>query len=157
MGPEEVRFIADSMLGRLSKWLRIMGFDTYYRPFYRDSTISDLIKDGYLLLTRHKSKTIQYPNTLFILSDKVGEQLQEMRKRGYLHRDKSRWFTRCVTCNNTLREVSLEDARENIPDYIFYQNIPAVRFCPSCLKYYWPGSHRDRMIIQLEEWGIAGA
>ena len=149
------RFLADSMLGRLAKWLRVMGYDTHYQPFYKEGMIGPLIHDGRLLLSRHKPTIDKYPNSLLILSDKVQRQLEEVRAQGYLSLNNAIWFSRCLTCNTLLNEASVEDAREKIPEYVFYQNITTgLRFCRSCERFFWPGSHRRRMITQLEEWGF---
>lgn len=149
------RFLSDSMLGRLTKWLRIMGYDTHYQTFYKEGTMGPLIHDGRLLLSRHRSTVNKYPNSLLILSDNVQRQLEEMRVHGYFALDNARWFTRCLACNTFLKEASVEDAREKIPEYVFYQNITTgLGFCCSCERYFWPGSHRMRMISQLEKWGF---
>ena len=154
MEPHGIRFLADSMLGRLAKWLRVMGYDTHYQSLYKKGVIRDLIGDGRLLLTRHRPTVDIYPNSLLILSDQVHRQLEEIRARGYLTLDAPQWFGRCLTCNTPLKEASAEDARENIPEYVFYQNITGLRFCSSCRRYFWPGSHTKRMINQLKEWGF---
>lgn len=150
----EVRFVADTMLGRLAKWLRAMGCDTYYRPFYEEGTIARFVHDGRLLLSRHRRIINQHPGSLLILNGHVKEQLLEIKDRGYLTIDRSKWFSRCLICNLRLCKVDREAARENIPEYIFYQNIPEIHSCPSCGRHFWPGSHRRRMIRQLDEWGF---
>jgi uncharacterized protein with PIN domain len=149
------RFIADSMLGRLAKWLRVMGYDTHYQPFYREGMIAELVHDGRLLLSRNRPTINRYPDSLLILSDKVQGQLEEIKTRGLLILDSTGWFSRCLTCNTLLQEASLEDAREKIPEYTLYQNVTTgLRFCASCGRFYWPGSHRKSMTAKLEEWGF---
>jgi len=148
-------FIADSMLGRLAKWLRVMGYDTHYQPYYNEGVIATLIHDGRLLLSRHRPAIDMYPDSLLILSDKVQGQLEEMKEHGCLALDNAGWFSRCLICNTLLQEASLEDARAKIPEYVLYQNIAAgLSFCASCGRFFWPGSHRKRMTAQLEEWGF---
>ena len=154
MSSTEKKFLADSMLGRLAKWLRVMGFDTHYRPFYNENTIARIVLDGFILLSRNRKRICRYPHSMLILSDTVEGQLQEMRNIGYIPSPGSKWFTRCLQCNHLLRAVHVEDARENIPEYIYHMNIKEIRFCPSCARYYWPGSHRHRMIDQLKKWGF---
>lgn len=151
---QEIRFLADSMLGRLAKWLRVMGFDTHYQPIYKFDTLDRLICDGRLLLSRNRHITDKYPDSLFIHSDHVKDQLQEIRESGLFPEYASEWFERCLNCNTILEYTSLADAREHIPEYIYYQNITGVRFCPSCGRFFWPGSHRNTMISQLAEWGF---
>lgn len=154
MESSEIRFLADSMLGRLAKWLRVMGYDTHYQQFYQGGAIENLLHHGRLLLTRHKPTLDKYPDSLLIFSDKVQGQLKEVKERGYLIEDQSKWFSRCLICNTPLEEAHVEDAPKDIPEYILHQNITVLSFCNLCGRYYWPGSHRNRMIIQLEGWGF---
>jgi uncharacterized protein with PIN domain len=153
-GTEEVKFLADSMLGKLAKWLRILGYDTAYRSHYRPGFLDLIIKEDRHLLSRHKETADQYAGALLIHADRVGEQLNELKQLIPLAPDRSNWFSRCLICNVVLREAEVDEARENVPEYVFYQNTKEIRFCPSCGRYYWPGSHRKRMISQLEEWGF---
>ncbi|MFH1351818.1 MAG: Mut7-C RNAse domain-containing protein [Pseudomonadota bacterium] len=150
----EERFLADSMLGRLAKWLRVMGYDTHYQGFYREGMLQYFIGEGRKLLSRDKKTVRKYPNPLLILSGHVRDQLREIESTGYLIQRKERWFSRCLICNVTLSEANAEEALKNVPEYVYYQNIKGVHFCPSCGRYFWPGSHRERMIRQLEGWGF---
>ena len=118
----EIRFLADCMLGRLAKWLRVMGWDTHYQPVYKEGGIDSLVHDGRVLLSRHRSVINLYSGSLLIQSDHVKEQLQEIQSEGYLRDDRPKWFIRCLTCNTPLKKVSIEETIENIPEYVFYQN-----------------------------------
>ena len=149
-----MRFVADSMLGKLAKWLRILGYDTHYQPYYRHGVIDQLLKEDRCLLSRHKEISDQYGNALLLHADQVGEQLAELKNMANLAPERSNWFSRCLICNSLLREVRQDEASENVPEYVFYQNMAGIRSCPSCGRYYWPGSHRTRMIRQLREWGF---
>jgi uncharacterized protein len=140
------------MLGRLSKWLRVMGCDAHYQPFYLEGIIDRLIREDRMLLSRNRRITDKYISSLFIESEQPGTQLQEIRKKGYLSLNRSQWFTRCLACNIQLIRISIEDAKANIPEYIFSQNNSEIRFCPLCGRYFWPGSHKIRMMRQLSEW-----
>lgn len=150
----EMRFVADSMLGRLAKWLRVLGYDTLYQPFYREGLIGELVQEGRKLLSRHRATAAQHPNSILIRSDRVKDQLHEMKRAGAITSDRSKWFSRCLICNIPLEQAEATDARENVPEYIFYQSTSGIQFCPSCARYFWPGSHRESMIRQLEEWGF---
>ena len=131
-----------------------MGYDTHYQSFYTKEMISRFVDDGRTLLSRHKPTVHQYSNSLFIRSDHVKEQLHEIKNEGYIIPDRSHWFTRCLTCNVLLEKADAEDARENVPEYVFHKNMNGIRFCTSCNQYFWPGNHRKNMIRQLEEWGF---
>ena len=142
------------MLGKLAKWLRIMGYDTLYQSYYRPGIIDRLMKEDRCLLSRHKETVDQYTAALLLHADRVGEQLAELRQVIPLTRDQPNWFSRCLICNVLLKEAKAGEAQGNIPEYVFYQNTAGIRFCPSCGRYYWPGSHRAKMMSQLREWGF---
>jgi uncharacterized protein with PIN domain len=150
----EARFVADPTLGRLAKWLRVMGYDTTYQPFYRKDTIPELVREGRILLYRQQAPVTHYPSSLMIHSDHIKEQLHEMKDIGAITPDRSKWFRRCLICNILLEEANATAARQNVPEHVIYQSPSVIRFCPSCGRHFWPGSHRERMNRQLEEWGF---
>ena len=94
----EARFIADSTLGRLTKWLRVMGYDTIYQSFYRKDTIAELVREGRILLYRQQATVTHYPSSLLIRSDHLEAQLHEMEDMGAITPERSRWFSRCLIC-----------------------------------------------------------
>ncbi len=142
------------MLGRLAKWLRVLGYDTHYQSHYRPGVLDKFVREGRLLLSRRSGTTTGYPDALLIRGNRVGEQMIELKERIHLAPDRSHWFTRCLICNAVLEQVNAHEARENVPEYVFYQNMPGIRSCSSCGRYYWPGSHRTRMLKQLATWGF---
>ncbi|MFC1891510.1 Mut7-C RNAse domain-containing protein [Thermodesulfobacteriota bacterium] len=149
-----IRFVADGMLGRLAKWLRILGYDTHYQPFYQEPVMNQYIKEGRLLLSRHRSITEHYSKSFLIKADTVKNQLYEMRNSKFIKSARSMWLTRCLICNLPLQKATPETARDIIPEYVFNQNHKDFRFCGSCKRYFWPGSHRDRILNQLKIWGF---
>lgn len=141
-----MKFLADSSLGRLSKWLRILGYDTVYsrgdadRIFLRKAE-----KEGRAVLTRRKDVLArQHPGiVLFVESDRVEGQLVEVLGKLYLTPQPEAFFTICLQCNMSLREVLRDDVRSRIPDYV-YQTQREFRLCTGCGRVYWPGTHRER-------------
>ncbi len=142
------------MLGRLAKWLRVLGYDTHYQRFYPSGVLKGLIGPERILLTRDRGLVKCLPETLLIHSNRVGEQLREVATQTGMTPDTSRWFSRCLICNELLKAAEMEEARERIPEYVYYQGISKIHVCPSCGRYYWQGSHRERMTKQLGEWGF---
>jgi len=70
-----ILFVADTMLGKLAKYLRVMGYDTFYQKGYPDQRLSELVKEGRILLTRNHATATQYSNSVFIDHDLVKDQL----------------------------------------------------------------------------------
>ena len=149
-----MKFLADSMLGRLAKWLRVLGYDTHYQRFYPRGTLEDLLREERRLLSRNRNLLTCFPETLLIHSNRVGDQLREVATQTDMALDRSTWFSRCLVCNELLETTEAEEAREHIPEYVFYQGLSKIQMCSSCGRYFWPGSHRERMIKQLGEWGV---
>ena len=152
-----MRFVADTMLGKLARWLRVLGYDTHYQPRYRPGDIDHFVKHGRIILSRHKKMADRYDNGVLLYSNHTGEQMAELKEKIGLVSDSSRWFSRCLVCNEVLKHVHPQQAGESIPDYIFYQysKTNMIRSCPSCGRYYWPGSHREKMLEQLRNWGLS--
>ena len=148
------KFLADAMLGRLAKWLRVMGCDTHYQPSYGPGQIISFVKGGRLLLTRNSQLLSRSKGAVFVRPDRVREQLRDLHRQGWIQADRKSWFTRCVLCNELLLDAPLESARENVPEHVFFNSPSGISFCPSCNRFFWPGSHRQNMLAQLEAWGF---
>jgi uncharacterized protein with PIN domain len=148
------KFVADAMLGKLAKWLRIMGYDTHYQSCYKPGRIQSLAREGRILLTRNLRAARGREGLVVILSDHVREQLGQLKEEGFIEVDQTKWFTRCMLCNEALCDAAPEAARENVPEYVFFEHPEGIRFCLSCRRFFWPGSHRQKMVAQLQAWGF---
>jgi len=149
-----ILFVADSMLGKLAKYLRVMGYDTFYQTSYPDQRLSELVMEGRILLTRNHATARLYSNSISIDSDLVKDQLKAVDRTLRLARDHKDWFSRCLICNSPLTRPEEEIARENIPDFVFFNYKERILFCPTCKRFYWPGTHRERMLERLKDWGF---
>jgi uncharacterized protein with PIN domain len=146
-------FVVDSMLGTLAKYLRIMGYDAAYQPHYTEQRIQELVGEGRVLLTRSRERAARYENSIIVDRDLVRDQLAVLDGAVRLDRNQERWFRRCIRCNSPLEKAEEEVARGQVPDYVFITLRDKIRFCPSCRRCYWPGTHRDRMVAILRDWG----
>ncbi|MBD3167478.1 twitching motility protein PilT [bacterium] len=158
--PEPVLFVADVHLGRLAHYLRMLGFDTVYEtPDPGDpQLLATALKEDRVLLSqdRHLLMHGSLQHGCLLRSRDPIEQMKELIARYGLART-ARPFSRCMECNTVLTkpEPTLLD---QLPDKVQerYRNKPeALRYCPTCARAYWPGSHWDRMIGYLREWGVA--
>lgn len=147
----EPRFVVDCNLGRLARYLRLLGFDTLYRNDYSDREIAALADDEKrIVLTRdrallqHKIITHGY----FVRATRPRDQVREVLSRFDLYR-KVAPYSRCARCNGELVETDKQAvaARLEPKTRKYYDRF---RVCRSCGQVYWEGSHHRRMRALLE-------
>jgi uncharacterized protein with PIN domain len=151
---EPVRFAADRMLGRLAKWLRVLGQDVIYgRHLSGYGLIHAARRDNRLILTRdHGLKNKQPPPCLLIESNLYPEQLRQVVRECNLKIGEA-LFTRCLNCNSVLQPRSKESVRNAVPPYVFATE-ENFCCCPNCGRVYWPATHHQRMLDELRKIGI---
>ena len=148
MGNEQAkRFAVDIMLGKLAKWLRVLGFDARSMPLDR-SVIGALLSSGLIPVTR-REKLSDVEGVLFIRRDHQFDQLKELISSLHIAADELRPFSRCSVCNAELLHLPGEAALGAVPDYVFETAVD-FRKCPECERVYWPGSQRQKMIDRIE-------
>ncbi len=144
-GGETPRFLADAMLGRLAKWLRILGYDAEYFPGEDDDLLRQAWRENRVLLTRdtHLLRRRRLPPHLFIQSDHVREQLRQVVTALRLD-PAAPPARRCVCCNAVLQPRHKAEVLGLVPEFVWSQQ-QAFWACPRCQRIYWAGTHRQRM------------
>jgi hypothetical protein len=146
------RFVADAMLGRLARWLRVLGFDTLYDTALHDPALVRIADaEGRVLLTRDRLllRELRPARSLEIRHDRPLEQLHAVVEALALD-PPVELFTRCMVCNTLLSEDIAGDAALQLLPPDFDERPPFVRLCTGCGRVYWFGSHTRRMRITLE-------
>lgn len=175
LGPEAVpgegrpgappRFLADVMLGRLARWLRLVGYDAAWEADASDERlVRRALDEGRILLTRDRRLPDEWRvrNVLVVEAEDPLLQLRDVVERLELdwRRDV---FTRCSRCNVALKEVDageLEAAQGTaeagaggaggaVPAGVLERE-RRFRRCPACDRVYWAGDHTRRMRTRLE-------
>jgi uncharacterized protein len=149
--PDEVRFAADRMLGRLVKWLRVIGQDVIYGPHLTGyGLIRAARRENRLILTRDRGlKKKHPPEFIFIASDRYSEQVRQIVEACGIKPWDS-LFTRCLNCNSLLQPRSKALVEKIVPPYVFSTQENFV-WCPKCRRVYWPATHHDRMLEELKK------
>lgn len=146
------RFLADAMLGRLARWLRTLGFDTFYDPAVHDPELVALAAaEGRVLLTRdrHLVEHLRPQRALLITHDTPLDQLREVVTACGLT-EPAALFSRCAMCNGVLRPATPDEVATLVPEASRAQPGPVAR-CPGCGRVYWEGSHTRRMRDSLSQ------
>lgn len=173
--PESVRFLADRTVGKLARWLRILGYDTLYWPQLTPvGLLAEGRRQGRVILSRNirilqgrrvspSSRSDETrrpwvkdaPACVFIRSDHFRQQLKQVVETLGLEVT-SAVLNRCVACNQVLQVVSKAEVEARVPAYV-WSTQSAFRRCPGCGRIYWPASHRDHILAELERLGLAAA
>jgi hypothetical protein len=145
-----MKFLCDHMLGTLAKWLRFLGYDTAYPGPLDDTALLELAqREGRVLLTRDKELASRGPETLGILSDRLDEQLQEVRRAFQITAANA--LTRCSVCNGQVARLGAEDVRGAVPESVLSRHTEFWR-CPDCRRVYWKGSHYEALASAVSKW-----
>ena len=148
----DLKFIPDVHLGKLVKYLRLCGFDTYYDKNISDKALIGIsVADKRIILTRDKGllKNKRVTHGYWIRSSNPGEQFKEVFIRFDL-KSSLQPFTRCLECNDTLEDVN----KEEISDHLLPKTIKYFREfkkCKGCARIYWEGSHYEKMKKQIKK------
>jgi len=151
--PEPLRitkFVLDVHLGKLARYLRMLGFDSLYENNYSDPQIIDIsIKEKRIILTRDigifKNRLVTHG--YWLRSQKPKEQLTEVINRFNLS-NSFKPFNRCIECNGSIQVVDKQKIANKLKPKTkkyfneFYQ-------CTICERVYWEGSHYHRMIERI--------
>ena len=150
-----MKFLVDSNVGRLARWLRIAGFDTMFINGIDDNRLVRIaLSEGRVLLTKdtqimkRRLVTSGRLKVILIESDEVKAQLHQVVKTLHLSNQLSP-FTICLECNQPLVPTEREVVKELVPPYV-YQTKTQYMQCPNCQRIYWQGTHWQRMTKELE-------
>jgi uncharacterized protein with PIN domain len=151
-----VRFIVDSNVGRLARWLRIAGFDTLFIKGIDDNRLVRIALDENRVLATRDTQIMKRRvaatgrlKVIFIRDDGVKSQLRQVFSALNLAGQVSP-FSLCIECNEPLAPRAREEVENLVPPYV-YQTQTQYMQCPACRRVYWRGSHWERMARELDE------
>jgi uncharacterized protein with PIN domain len=136
-------FVCDIMLGRLSRYLRILGLDSPCAKNPDPPDTWERAKEPPYFFTK-RLKGPSYERTVRIRSDRIMEQLAEVRHIIAPYVDPDTVMSRCIECNIQLVATARADIEHHVPEYVYHHH-KDFKQCPSCKKVYWGGSHTEKM------------
>ena len=152
----ETRFIADNNVGKLARWLRLMGYDTL---LLRQKDVSQMIKaalnEGRVILTKdgefmkRRLVTKGRLRAIHIKEDEVERQVRKVLAALSLD-SHFKPFSRCLECNLTLIARDKEEVKGLVPGHVFESQTTYTQ-CPACHRIYWPGTHWQAMVRKLDD------
>jgi len=148
----DVKFIADDHLGKLSRYLRIIGRDClYYRVISDDALMEISKKENRVVLSRDWNLYRYIPSQryFFIRSQNTVLQLKDVCE--HFHIDPFlRMFERCIVCNTLLVPIDKKDVLSRVPPKSYAWK-KEFKECRGCKRVYWPGTHYEAMISCIRD------
>ncbi|UCE90193.1 MAG: Mut7-C ubiquitin/RNAse domain-containing protein [Pseudomonadota bacterium] len=141
-----LRFVADTHLGKLARYLRMLGFDTLYRCDYDDAELATISREQHrVLLSRDRALVEErgLTHTWRVRATRPREQVAEVLQRFDLYAE-AQPFTRCMECNAPIEPVTKNEVLARLQHDTVRVHERFWR-CPRCERIYWQGSHYQRM------------
>lgn len=146
----DYRFIADTNVGKLAKWLRILGYDTLFlNPVEDDELLQVARLEDRVLVTRDRALVARrmvrrgLVRALLVQSDQWQDQLRQV-VLGLELELPAEGFSRCLRCNVALAPQEREQVRDRVPPYVFSTQ-QVFKECPQCGRIYWRGTHWEHV------------
>lgn len=141
------RFLLDVHLGRLARFLRLLGFDSLYENTFSDRDIADTLPrdPGRILLTRDREllKKKVVTHGYWVRATEKEQQVKEVLRRFDLFALISP-FTVCLACNGRIAPVEKEAMIDLLPPKV-RERFESYTWCPACRRIYWQGTHYEKM------------
>ncbi len=155
MPTQKYRFIVDQMLGRLAKWLRLLGFDTFYSSEIEDRELLRIAREeGRIIITRDtglmQRREIKKGRTkaIFINQDTLDDQLKQLAQDLQITRANRNPY--CAICNIPVELVEKRAVKDYVPEYVYATQKNFTK-CPRCGRYYWQGTHWQHIEERLDQ------
>lgn len=149
--PLDYKFIADCHLGKLSKYLRIMGFDTLYFPSIEDDELIFIAnEENRIILTRDHGLS-QRKNVPVLFLEPTDTKAQLKTLINYYHlKEYPVPFSRCIVCNSPLQVIEKEKILDKLPEKV-KKYFDYFEYCTVCDRIYWQGDHYKHMMEFLKQ------
>jgi len=150
-----LKFITDGMLGKLTRWLRMLGQDVKYSRTLNDEQLMEAAKDENRILLTQDLKLYQQArkrgaSTILVSGATEAEKLASLAKRFNFKLEMDVTVSRCPKCNTPIRPISKDKILDRIPEATstYYDEFWE---CLGCGQIYWQGSHWRRIETTLKK------
>lgn len=140
-----MKFIVDGMLGKIARWLRMLGYDAKYANYESDDRILEIALDeGRILLTRDynlfRKASLQGIKAVFVEGKTHIEKLANLSKQLNIKLEMDVNESRCPKCNSKIKPANKNEIKNKIPESTF-KVYDEFWICEGCGQVYWMGSH----------------
>lgn len=151
---DELKFVADGMLGKLSRWLRMLGYDVKYSTRFTDKELTEIAKaEGRILLTRDQElfqrATSQNITAALVEGSSEPKNLAKLATLLHLRLNIDVSVSRCPRCNERIVPALKEEVLDKVPEGTL-KHYSEFWKCPNCEHIYWRGSHWKRIRETLD-------
>ena len=152
----DMKFIVDINVGKLAKWLRIMGYDAL---LFQGKDDGDMVKialrQDRIILTKDtgimRRRLVTGGKLKALLIEGENSELQIQQVADTLGLDfYFNPFSICLECNERLIETGKDSLERSVPPYV-YKTYDFYMQCPSCRRVYWRGTHWEATSRKLDE------
>ena len=150
-----MKFLVDSMLGKLSRWLRMLGYDVIYDVKLNDSDLLALAKkENRVLLTKdlelYKRAIARGIDAYYSEGKSEADRLAELSKRYGVILEVNMDRAYCPICNTKLQPTPKEKLSNELQKNTFIHYDDFWK-CPNCGQIYWQGSHWKQITSTLND------
>ena len=145
---EPTRFIADTSLAHVSRWLRFLGYDV---EIVNGARLDELYAQARRTSRVALTLSVRRPRIpgVEVAAVERGQEAESLRRLVARHAPSGGTFSRCVECNTALQRRHGFEAAGEVPGPVL-RSSPELSYCPTCGKWYWEGSHVSRVRATLE-------
>lgn len=145
------KFIADCHLGKLAKYLRVMGIDTLFFTHIEDDALIVIAgNENRTIITRDRTLSQRKNAPVFFLEPKETDAQLKTLIKHYGLKEHLAPFRRCIVCNTPLKVIKKEHIVDRLPEKVI-KHFDYFEYCPTCDKVYWQGNHYRHMMEFLEQ------
>jgi uncharacterized protein len=150
------KFLTDQNVGKLTKWLRLIGFDTIFFTGENDTQMVNIaLAENRIILTRdthilkRRLVTSGKVKAILIKSDNIKDQIKQLVDELDLS-SLVKPFLLCLECNQPLSTRTKDEVKGKVPPYVF-QTQQEYKECSKCQRIYWKGTHWQAMMKKIRQ------
>lgn len=150
-----MKFIADGMLGKVARWLRMLGYDIKYANDLDDKEILRIAADEKRIILTRDYQLFRKANAggvkaVFVNGRTHAEKLADLSRQLNIRLEIDIERSRCPKCNSTIKPVSKESVKDRVPPST-YRIQDEFWMCTGCGQVYWKGSHWKKINSSLDQ------